>query len=128
MVVFSNPAAARNKDVIVKKADKGNKIVILNRKYYFYKMKSILNDRLKFQNVYIKQEKVLNPLIHMEHRIADVLKNLRDKKEICNEKYKDLNPSGSKPEILYGLAKVCKIVLDGLPSFKPISSTIVTPT
>ena len=51
----------------------------------------------------------------MENRVTDVLKNLRDKKEIFIEQYKDLSPSGSRPEIKYGLAKVHKIVTDGLP-------------
>ena len=53
----------------------------------------------------------------MENRVTDVLKNLRDKKEFS----KDL------PGIMYGLAKVNKIVTDGLPSFRPILSAIGTP-
>ena len=35
----------KNKDIIVQKADKGNTVVILNRKYYVCKMKNILNDK-----------------------------------------------------------------------------------
>ena len=64
----------------------------------------------------------------MENRVTDPLKNLRDKKEISIEQYKDLSPPGSRTEIIYGLAKVRKIVTDGLPSFKPILSAIGTPT
>ena len=64
----------------------------------------------------------------MENRVADVLKNLRDKKEISIQQYKDLSPLGSRPGIMYGLAKVHKIVTDGLPSFRPILSAISTPT
>ena len=64
----------------------------------------------------------------MESRVTDVLKNLRDKKEISIEQYKDLSPSGSRPGIMYGLAKVHKIVRDGLPSIRPILFTIGTPT
>ena len=118
----------KNKNIIVQKADKGNTVVILNRKYYVCKMKNILNDRSKFQKVYIDHDKILNHLIHMENRVTDVLKNLRDKKEISMEQYKDLSPSGSRPGIMYGLAKVHKIVTDGLPSFRPILSAIGTPT
>ena len=76
----------KNKDIIVQKADKGNTVVILNRKDYVFKMKNILNDKSKFQKVYIDHEKILNHLIHMENRVADVLKNLRDKKEISIDK------------------------------------------
>ena len=64
----------------------------------------------------------------MESRVTNVLKNLRDKKEISIEQYKDLSPSGSRPGIMYGLAKVHKIVRDGLPSIRPILSAIGTPT
>ena len=64
----------------------------------------------------------------MENRVTDVLKNLRDKKKISSEQYKDLSPSGSRPGIMYDLAKVHKIVTDGLPSFRPILSAIGTLT
>ena len=94
----------KNKDIIVQKADKGNTVVILNRKDYVCKMKNILNDSSKFHKVYIDHDKILNHLIHMENRVTDVLKNLRDKKEISMEQYKDLSPSGSRPRIMYCLA------------------------
>ena len=38
-----------NNDVIVQKPDKGNTVVILNRKDYVCKMKNILNDKSKCQ-------------------------------------------------------------------------------
>ena len=66
----------KNKDIIVQKADKGNTVIILNRKDYVCKMKNILNDSSKFHKVYIDHDKVLNHLIHMESRVTDVLKNL----------------------------------------------------
>ena len=52
----------------------------MNRKDCVCKMKKILNDKLKFQKVYVDHDKVLNPLIHMENRVTHVLKNIRDKK------------------------------------------------
>ena len=75
-------------------------------------MKNILNEKSKFQKVYIVHDKVLNHLIHMENRVTDVLKNLRDKKEISIEQYKDLSLSGSTPGIMYGLAKIHKIITE----------------
>ena len=54
-------------------------------------MKNILKDKSKFQKVYIDHDKILNHLIHMENRVTDVLKNLRDKKEISFEQYQDLS-------------------------------------
>ena len=91
-------------------------------------MKNILNDKSKFQKVYIDHDKILNHLTHMENRLRNILKNLRDKKEISIEQYKDLNPSGSRPGIIYGSAKIHKIVTDDLTSFWPILSAIGTPT
>ena len=44
--------------------------------------------------------KFLNHLIHRENKVADVLKNLRDKKEISIEQYNNLSPSGSRPGII----------------------------
>ena len=38
------------------------------------------NESSKFHKVYIDHDKILNHLIHMENRVIDVLKNLRDKK------------------------------------------------
>ena len=75
----------KKKDIILQKADKGNTVVILNRKNYVCKMKNILNGKSKFQKVYIDHDKILNHLIHMENRVIDVLKNLRDKKEFSIE-------------------------------------------
>ena len=57
-------------------------------------MKNILNDSSKINKVYMDHDRILNHLIHMEKRVTDVLKNLRDKKEISGEHYKDLSPSG----------------------------------
>ena len=64
----------------------------------------------------------------MENRVTDILKNLRDKKEMPIKQYKDLSPSGSRPGIMYGSAKVNKIVTGGFPSFRPILSAIGTTT
>ena len=60
--------------------DKGNTVVILNRRNYVCKMKNILNDGSNIHKVYIDQDKILNYLIHMENRVTDILKNFRDKK------------------------------------------------
>ena len=118
----------KNKDIIIQKADKGTTVVILNKKDYVCKMKSILNDSSKFHKVYIDHDKILNHLIHMKNRVTDVLKNLRDKNEISIDIYKDLSPLGSRPGIMYGLAKVHETVTDDLLSFTPILSAIGTPT
>ena len=64
----------------------------------------ILNDSSKFQKLSIGESKVLNHIVHMENRIIDVLKKLRNKKVISEKKYEDLHPVGSSPGTLYGRA------------------------
>lgn len=56
----------------------------------------------------------------MEKRIADALRNLRDKRKRSDKQYKDLSPLSSRTGIMHGLAKVHKIATHGLPSLRPI--------
>ena len=57
----------------------------------------------------------------MENKVTNVLKNLRDSREISIQQYDDFSP-------YYGLAKIHKIFTDCCPSFRPILSVIGTPT
>ena len=76
----------------------------------------------------VKERKALNHLIHMEERIIRLLKSLEDQGEISEKERNDLYPSGSKPGVLYGLAKIHKALEDGIPSLRPILAAIGTPT
>ena len=76
----------------------------------------------------IEDGKALNRLIHIEQGIIHLLKSLKDQGEISEKERNDLYPSGSKPGVLYGLAKIHKALEDGTPSFHPILSAIGTPT
>ena len=118
----------RNKELIIQKADKGNTVVILNRKDYISKIKLILADTSKFKKIQTDDSKVLNHLIHMESKIVELLKRLKEKQEISDKVYHELYPTGSKPGILYGLCKIRKNIVDGVPPFRPILSAIGTPT
>ena len=117
----------KNRDLVIQKADKGNIVVILNKNDYISRMKVILNDSSKFQKLSIDQNKVLNHIVHMENRIINVLKKLKNKKIISENIYEDLYPVGSLPGILCGRAKIHKPIKDGVPSFRPILSAIGTP-
>ena len=103
-------------------------MVLLNRKDYISKMKLTLADTSKFKKIQIDDSKVLNHLIHMENKIVELLKRLKEKQEISDKVYKELYPTGSKPGILYGLCKIHKSIVDGVPPFRPILSAIGTPT
>ena len=118
----------KNRDLVIQRADKGNAVVILNKNNYISKMKAIFSDSSEFQELSIDQNNVLNHIVHMENRIIDVLKKLKNKKIISEKKHEDLNPVGSSPGILYGHAEIHKPVKDGVPPFWPILSVIATPT
>ena len=72
--------------------------------------------------------KVLNHLIHMENKIVELLKRLKEKEEIYDKVYNELYRTGSKPGIFYDLCKIHKSIVDGVPPFHPILSAIRTPT
>ena len=110
----------KNKNIIAQKVDKGTAVNILSRKDYVCKIKNILNDRSKFQKVYIDLDKILNHIIHIENRVTVVLKNPRDKKQTFIEQYKYLSTFSSIPGIMCGLAKVRKIVTGGFPFLRRI--------
>ena len=118
----------KNKDLLIQKADKGNNVVILNRRDYISKLSKILEDNSKFKRVNIEEGKALNHLIHMEERIIRLLKSLEDEGEIFKKEKNDLYPSGSQPVVLHGLAKIHKALERQIPSFWPILSAIGTPT
>ena len=96
----------KNKDVVIQKADKGNNGVILNKSDYISKWSKILEDTYTFKRVNVEEGKALNHLIHMQERIIRLLKSLEDQSEISEKERNDLYSSGSKPGILYGLAKI----------------------
>ena len=103
-------------------------MVLLNRKDYISKVKLILADSSKFKKIQIDDSKVLNHLIHMENKIVQLLKRLKEKQEISDKVYNELYPTGSKPGTLNGLCKIHKTIVDGVSPFHPILSAIRTPT
>ena len=63
----------RNKELIIQKTDKGNNVVLLNRKDYISKMKLILADTSEFEKIQVDDSKVINQLNHMENKIIQLL-------------------------------------------------------
>ena len=60
--------------------------------------------------------------------VDDFLSILVSKGSITEKQRKDLSPDGPNPARLYGLPKVHKPTVDGLPKFRPILSQIGSPT
>ena len=64
----------------------------------------------------------------MEKRIKSTIKKLLDSKKISKKIHDSIYPIGSRPGILYGLAKTHSPTNNGLPPFRPILSAVGTPT
>ena len=73
-------------------------------------------------------QKHLNFIIGIEKKLTNLLKELKASETISENDYKKLKPRGSSFDVLYGLCKPHKKVLDKCPPFRPILSAIKTPS
>lgn len=64
----------------------------------------------------------------MENKIAGLLKKIKEKQKVSDKVSNKLYTSGSSQAILYGLWKIRKSIVNGVPSFDHILSTIGSPT
>ena len=55
-------------------------------------------------------------------------KSLKKNKKFLSKSTMNYNPTGSRQGILYGLCKMCKSIVDGVPPFRPIMSVTETTT
>ena len=126
---------SKNEDIVIQKTDKGNAIVVLDRKDYDNGLMAILNDTSKFMIVNIPRNKdILNLILSQESKLVDFLKSIRTSNKtrlnieggIDNSTYFKLYPTGTTPGRLYGNAKVHKPLTNGKPKFRPIISSIGT--
>ena len=111
----------QNKDIIITRPDKGNGVVILNRKDYNDMMYELLSDSTKF--------KVIDNdvTISRESKLQRYLLSLKKKGFFTQPDYDKIYPSGSSVARAYGLPKMHKIKtkFDKL-KLRPIVSSIKT--
>ena len=119
---------SNNNDLIIKKSDKGNSVVLINKSDYRDKMYNILSDSKKIVKSSLVDEKHLNFIIGVEKKLTNLLEELKASETISENDYKKLKPRGSSFGILYGLCKTHKKVLDKSPPFRCILSAIKTPS
>ena len=81
-------------------ADKGNRIVILDKDSYLKSVAILLKGSSKFKNIPVASNKNLSYIINSEKRVTDLLKKLKNKNSINEETYNKLRPVGSKSGIL----------------------------
>ena len=119
---------SKNKYIVIQKGDKGNTVVILDKCSYISAIEEILNDNSKFSKLDIPAGKEINHIVNLEKRNTSELKLLKDKEVIDKSTYKSIKPVESRPSTLYGLGKIHQETRNGIPPFRPILSTIDTPT
>ena len=115
-----------NKDLIIQKSDKGNAVVILNRCDYVERMNDLLSDSSKFRVANLDNGNILRHLTNVRKTFKGVLDKLLANGKISKQTFYKLDPIGCKPGVLYGLSKVHKALVHGIPKLRPILSAIGT--
>ena len=110
----------KNNSIVIKKADKGSNIVIMDREFYVKETMRQLTDK-KF---YKKCEKDLT----IEHYslVQELILEMFNKKIISQQTYKFLSTGGKRTSIFYLLLKIHKNLLN--PPDRPIVSSVDCPT
>ncbi|XP_055527274.1 uncharacterized protein LOC129719884 [Wyeomyia smithii] len=107
-----------NPDLLIIKADKGNKTVVLSSKEYEEKMEEMLRDDKPYEKI------PYDPTARVSRKIKTILDNWREKKYIDAGTHRKLNVTNCNPPRIYGLPKIPK---PGRP-LRPVVSTIGSTT
>ena len=80
-----------NQEIVILRPDKGNSVVIINRKDYICGMKNIVNDRSKFKLL------TEDPTSLREGQLQRFLRKLKNEGFFNDDAYKSVYPTGSRP-------------------------------
>ena len=94
----------KNKDTVITKPDKGNGVVILDRKFYYSATEEIITDTSKFEKL------SEDPTLKCEASLQRFLRKLKQKNFFNEIEYDKLYPSGSAPARIYGTPKIQKFL------------------
>ena len=92
----------KNKDNVITKPDKGNGVLILDRKLYNNAIEEILLDTSKFEK--LNKE----PTLKRETSLQRFLRKLKEKNFFNEIEYNKLYPAGSALARIYGTPKIYK--------------------
>ena len=119
---------SKNKDLIIRKSDKGSPVVIVQRQDYLRKMNDILSDQTKFSKVSLKEDTLLNFFINQKKDFHNFLKKLVESKSMAEKTSKSLKPVGTRPGVMCDSYKVRETSVGNCPPFRPILSALNTPS
>ena len=117
----------RNKNIAIKKADKGNTVAIFDKATYIQGVKNVVSDSSKFIPLNILPEDYINYIVNVEKKFRKLFNNLYDNNKISKDELLKICPVGFRPGILYGNPKFHKPVVENMPKLRPILSAINTP-
>ena len=117
------------KSIVRKKTNKGNTVLVIDKEEYIQGVKIVNSDSFKFIPLNIPPEDYINYVANVEKKFRKLLitymaiiKSVKKSLEFLK-----ICPVGSIPGILYSNPKVHKPVVDNMPNFRPILSTINPP-
>ena len=87
-------------------------------------MDNLLNNTRKFEKINLKNDGILNFAINQEKHVDNIVAS----NSISEETRRSLKSIGTRSDIIYGLCKVHKDIIDSCPPFRPILPAINTPT
>ena len=119
---------SKNKDIVIQKSGKGNSVVFVDKETYIKRMENLSSDEGKFERVTLKNDAFLNFVVNQEKRIDTIFKNQFHSNSMSNEKRKSIKTVGTRSDTMHELCKVHKQEVDGCPPFRPVPSTLQTPT
>ncbi|XP_062715221.1 uncharacterized protein LOC134291471 [Aedes albopictus] len=105
-------------NILLTKADKGNKTVILSSEEYEEKMEGMLQDAETYEKIRF------DPTARIARKIKSILDGWKDRRYIDSRTHRRLNVSNCHPPRIYGLPKIHK---QGRP-LRPVVSTIGSTT
>ena len=80
------------KNIVIKKSDKCNSVVIIDKAGYLDKMENLVNGTQKFEKINLKNDGILNFAVNQEKRVENILKNLFASNSISDETRRSLKP------------------------------------
>ena len=106
---------------MITRPDKGNRVVILDRRFYMSKIYDTANGESKFLKL------SSDPILRREGKLQRFLCILKSKDFFTKEQYDNIYPCGSQPARIYGTPMTHKLKSSrDILTFRPIVSSIRT--
>ena len=100
----------------------------MNRDDYINQMETLISDPAQYQNYLVPENKDYNFMVKEKRLVDNILDTLYEKNAITCDIKTLLTPDGPSPARLYGLPKIHKALVDGLPNYGPTIPQIGSPT